>query len=360
MSIDDERDSARRLLETTLRVGFVLGLVVWCFLLAGPFFQPFFWGIILAISAQPVYARLSRAAGGRRALAASLLVVAALLILIVPAALFTTSLIESATQLAEAIDAGTVEVPPPPDGVADWPLVGEPVHRFWSAASQNLDTALDPLHPQLKAVGRWALETGASAGIGLLLFSLSIVIAGVLLTSGASAAEPVRKVAGRLVPGRGGELVDLTGQTIQSVTRGILGTAVIQAVLAGIGLVAADVPAFGLWVLLVLLLAVVQIPTMLVLAPIIVWVFASSSPLVAIPFAIWSTAVGMSDNVLKPLLLGRGASVPMLVIFVGAIGGFIRAGIIGLFVGAVVMAVGYTLFKWWLNDGRQDAAIEPV
>ena len=133
-------------------------------------------------------------------------------------------------------------------------------------------------------------------------------------------------------------------------TRGILGVALIQAVLAGIGLLVAGVPASGLWVLLILFLALVQIPTLLILGPIIVYVFATSSTVVAVLFAIWSTAVGLSDNVLKPLLLGRGTDVPMLVIFMGAIGGFVHAGIVGLFVGAVVLAVGYTLFKAWLED----------
>jgi predicted PurR-regulated permease PerM len=228
--------------------------------------------------------------------------------------------------------------------------VGDRVHAFWAAASRDLDTALDSLHPQLKVVGRWALKTGASTGIGLLVFALSIVLAGVLLASGEPAADAARRVAERLAPGRGAELVALAGDTVQSVTVGILGTALIQASLAAIGMLVAGVPAFGLWTLLVLLLAVVQLPTLIVLLPIIFWVFSSSSTGLAVLFAIWSVAVGVSDNVLKPLLLGRGSDLPMLVIFIGAIGGFVRAGIIGLFVGAVVMAVGYSLFKWWLED----------
>ena len=148
----------------------------------------------------------------------------------------------------------------------------------------------------------------------------------------------------------------LADGTVQSVTRGILGTALIQAFLAGIGMLVAGVPAFGLWTLLVLLLAVVQLPTLIVLVPIIFWVFGSSSTGLAVLFAIWSLAVGLSDNILKPLLLGRGSDVPMFVIFIGAIGGFMRAGIIGLFVGAVVLAVGHELFKWWLENAPESAS----
>ena len=350
MPSTEDRAFFKRALETSIRIALVALLVLWCFQIARPFVQPIVWGIILAIATHPIYERLCRVTRGRGRLAASILVVVALLVLVVPSVLLTTSVVESVSELAGKIDAGELHVPPPPASVADWPIVGDQVHAFWTAASRNLDAALDPLHPQLTAVGRWALEAGASGGIGLLVFALSIVLAGVLLAYGEPGAEAARRVAERLVPERGAEFVELGRATVQSVTRGILGTAVIQSFLAGIGLLAVGVPAFGLWALLVLLLAVVQLPTLLVLGPIIVWVFATSSTGAAVLFAIWSTAVGLSDNVLKPLLLGRGSDVPMPVIFIGAIGGFILNGIIGLFVGAVVLAVSYVLFKAWLED----------
>jgi predicted PurR-regulated permease PerM len=142
----------------------------------------------------------------------------------------------------------------------------------------------------------------------------------------------------------------LAGATVQSVTRGILGVAVIQSLLAGVGMLVVGVPAAGLWALLVLLLAVIQLPPLLVLAPVIVYVFSTSSTVAAVVFAVWSVFVGMSDTFLKPVLMGRGVDVPMLVIFMGAIGGFMLDGIIGLFVGAVVLALGYTLFTAWLQE----------
>ena len=166
----EDRAFFRRVLESSIRIGLVLFLVLWCYQIARPFIPPIVWGIILAVASQPIYGALCRAMGGRRSVAAVILVVGALLVLIVPSALLTTNLVESATQLAEKVEAGTLEVPPPPAGVADWPIVGDRVHDFWAAASRNLDTALDPLHPQLKAVGSWVLETSASAGLGLVLF----------------------------------------------------------------------------------------------------------------------------------------------------------------------------------------------
>jgi len=315
-----------------------------------PFIPPIVWGIILAIAIHPLYRRLSRLTGGRERLSAAILVLATLLLLIVPSVMITTSLVESATELAGKLEEGDLKISPPPASVADWPVIGDRLHGFWATASVNLEAALGQVTPQLKAIGHWILSTGATAGFGIVMFALSIVIAGALLSYGDRATDTARRIARRLVQERGDELVDLTGNTVQSVTRGILGVALIQGFLAGIGLLAAGVPAAGLWALLILLMATVQIPALLLLGPIIVYVFATSSTVVAVLFAIWSTAVGLSDNVLKPLLLGRGVDVPMLVIFLGAIGGFILEGIIGLFVGAVVLAVGYTLFRAWVED----------
>jgi predicted PurR-regulated permease PerM len=350
MPSTEDRAFLRRAVETSVRIGLIALLALWCFQVVRPFIPPIVWGIILAIAIHPAYRRLGRVTGGRDRLSAAILVVAILLLLIVPSVMITTSLVESATELAGKLEEGAIKVPPPPAAVADWPIVGERLHALWSTASRNLEAALGQASPQLKAIGHWILSSAAAAGFGIVMFALSIVIAGVLLSYGDRATDRARRIARRLVQERGDELVKLTGDTVESVTRGILGVALIQAVLAGIGLLVAGVPAAGLWALLVLLMAVVQIPTVLLLGPIIVYVFATSSTMIAVLFAIWSIAVGLSDNVLKPMLLGRGVDVPMLVIFMGAIGGFILKGIIGLFVGAVVLAVGYTLFQAWVED----------
>ena len=207
--------------------------------------------------------------------------------------------------------------------------------------------------PQLKKFGIPLLSAAAGAGVGILKFVVSIIIAGVLLANDAGGGQVARAIATRLTAERGAMAVELAGATVRSVTLGILGVALIQTLLAGLGFLVVGVPGAGLWALLVLILAVVQLPTIIVLGPIIVWVFANSSTTVAIAFAIWSILVGISDAFLKTLLMGRGVDVPMLVIFIGAIGGFIISGIIGLFVGAIVLALGYKLFLLWLNDDTQ-------
>ena len=207
--------------------------------------------------------------------------------------------------------------------------------------------------PQLKKVGIRLLSTAANVGVGVLKFLVSIVIAGVLLANAAGGTQAARAFATRLTGERGTMAVELAEATVRSVAVGILGVALIQSILAGIGCLVVGVPGAGLWALLVLILAVVQLPTILVLGPIIVYVFSTSSTVAAVVFAIWSILVGISDAFLKPLLMGRGVDVPMLVIFIGAIGGFMSSGIIGLFVGAIVLALGYKLFLAWLNEDTQ-------
>ena len=350
MSSAEDTAFLKRAVETSLRIGLIALLVVWCFQIVRPFIHPIVWGIIVAIALHPLYLRLGRLTGGRNRLSAMILVVGLLLLLLVPSVMITTSLVESATELAGNLSEGEIDVPPPPAQVANWPIVGGRVHALWSTASQNLGAALGQAKPQLKAIGHWMLSGGATAGFGIVMFALSIVIAGVLLSYGERATETARRIARRVAQERGDALIELTGNTVQSVTRGILGVALIQAVLAGIALLVANVPAAGLWALLVLILAVIQVPTLLVLGPIIFYVSATNSMVVTVGFGLWMLAVGLSDNVLKPILLGRGVDVPMLVIFLGAIGGFILEGIIGLFVGAVLLAVGYKLLQLWLED----------
>jgi len=177
---------------------------------------------------------------------------------------------------------------------------------------------------------------------------VAIVIAGVLLANSETGIQVARAIAVRLAGERGMEFVALSGATVRNVSRGILGVAVIQAILAGIGCLVMGVPAAGLWALLVLILAVIQLPTILVLGPIIIYVFYTANTVPAVLFAVWSLLVGLCDSFLKPLLMGRGASVPMLVVFIGALGGFMFSGIIGLFLGAVVLSLGFKLFQAWL------------
>jgi len=338
----------RTVIDVGVRAGLVLALAAFCYRVVAPFVPMVLWGGIIAVSLAPLYAPLKASLGGRNGLAATAFILAGLAVLVVPTVVLSATLVESATWLAEGLRSGTVDIPEPPDSVAGWPLVGERLHAFWSLAASNLESAVEELAPHMRPVAAWLLAQLATGGLALLQLALAIVIAGVLLAN----AEGGERTAGALMQRVAGERAALmlrqSVATIRSVAQGVLGIAVIQGLLAGVGLLAASVPGAGLWALLVMLVAIMQLPVLLILAPIIVYVFAVKSTTVAVLFTIWSVAVGMSDGVLKPMLLGRGTGVPMLVILLGAIGGLVASGIIGLFLGAVLLAMGYELFRAWL------------
>ena len=342
-----------RALEATIQIGLVVLLLYWCFQIGRPFLQIIVWGIIIAIAIHPVYDRLKSVLGGRGRLAAALITLLALIVLFVPAFMLSESLINTAQEYSAQLDAGTLSVPPPSENVKSWPVIGEPSYKFWNLAANNLGAALSKMTPQLKKFGIPLLSAAAGAGAGILKFVVSIIIAGVLLANDAGGGQAARAIATRLAGERGTAAVELAAATVRSVTLGILGVALIQTFLASLGFLLIGVPGAGLWSLLVLILAIVQLPTILILGPIIVYVFSTSTTVTAVVFAIWSILVGISDAFLKPLLMGRGVDVPMLIIFIGAIGGFMTSGIIGLFVGAVILALGYKLFLAWLDKDTQ-------
>jgi len=353
---DEDKVFHSRTMDAAIRISLLALLVLWCFQIVRPFIMPVLWGAIMAVAIYPLFVKAYTAFGGRQKLTATLITLLALAILIVPTVMLSSSMIESSKTLAADIEAGTLTVPPPSDKVKDWPLVGEKLHAAWSLASTNLEGALEKFKPQVEATGKWLLSAAAGVGGGVLMFVISIIIAGAFLVYGRSGSRAMESIAGRVMGKKGGkEFVDLAGATIRSVAQGVLGVALIQSILAGIGLLVMGVPYAGIWAVLVLLLAIIQLPPLLILGPIIVYEFSVAETVPAVIFMIWSLIVSVSDSFLKPLFLGRGMDIPMLVILLGAIGGMILSGIIGLFVGAVVLAVGYTLFMAWLDQEQQDS-----
>ena len=344
-----EPDYVHRALEVSIHIGLVILLVAACLLILRPFLPLVVWGIIIAISIYPGYGKLRRALGGRGGLAAAVCTVAMLTVLIVPAILLTGTIIEGVQTLATHIKEGTLTIPPPPPKVETWFLIGPPLQTLWSSAATNLKAVLEKLGPQIKAVIPVLLATSAGVGLAVLQFVLSILVTGVLLARAKGGAAAAQSLAKRLFGARGSEFEELAGSTIRSVTTGILGVALIQTLLAAVGFLVVGLPAAGLWAVIFLFAAVLQVGAV-VLIPAAIYVLATASTAKAVMFLIWCAFVGLLDNVLKPLLLGRGVDVPIAVIFLGAIGGFLAMGIIGLFVGAIVLSVGYKLFLAWLED----------
>jgi predicted PurR-regulated permease PerM len=326
-------------------------LVYWCLLIFLPFLVPVLWAIIIAVATYPLYLQLESLLGNRRKLALTLFALIALAILIVPSAMLARSLVDTVQLVSQGLEAGTLKVPPPAESVAGWPFVGEDLFRLWSQASSNLVATVQQYAPHLKEAGKWLLGLAAGAGAGLLQFVIAILIAVVFIANAQGTYDFARALAIRLAGEQAGEFAALAGATMRSVAQGVLGVAVIQSLLAGIGFLVIGVPGAGVWSLLVLLLAIVQLPPLLIIGPVIVYVFSVADTLPAVLFMIWGIFVSASDAFLKPMLLGRGVDVPMLIILIGAIGGMILSGIIGLFTGAVVLALGYKLFIAWLEEG---------
>jgi predicted PurR-regulated permease PerM len=355
----EDRLFQRRAIESAIRIGLIVLLVLWCFNIVKPFVMLILWGAIIAVAVYPLFLKFQSLLGGRQKLASTLMTLIALAMLLTPTIMLSDSAIKNSQALAAKIQEGSLTIPPPSDKVREWPLVGKKTHEVWSLASTNLEGLVRKYREQLDALGKLALSAAAGAGATVLQFMVSIIIAGIFLVYAGSSTQAVEKLSVRLI-GRqeGAKFAEMAGATIRSVAQGVLGVALIQAVLAGIGLIVMGVPYAGLIALLVLLWAIIQLPTLIVLLPIIIYVFSTSATVPAVIFMVYMLLVGLSDNILKPLLLGRGLDIPMPVVLLGAIGGMIMSGLIGLFVGAVVLSVGYTLYTAWLDAGTRVVAEE--
>ena len=341
-----------RALEVSIHVGLLILLAAACLFILRPFVPLIAWGIIIAIAAYPGYSRVRKLLGGRGGLAAVLCTVFLFAVLIVPVVLLAGSLVDGVQNLAARVREGTPLIPPPPPRIAAWPVIGAPLNNAWQLASKNLSAALQTFTPQVKGVISGLVLASAGIGLTILQWILSIIVAGVLLANAATGAKVARSLAIRLFGEKGVEFEELAGATIRSVTTGIIGVALIQSFFAVLGFVVARMPGAGLWSAIFVFAAVLQLGG-LVLIPAAIYMFAIASTTKAVMFLIWCVIVGLMDNVLKPLLLGRGVAVPMAVVFLGAIGGFIAIGTIGLFVGAIVLSVGYKLFEAWLEGNTR-------
>lgn len=338
--------------DITIRLFILLLIVGWCLMIMLPFVSIILWSLILALAMYPLHKTLSAKMGGKPKWASFIIIFAILAIIIVPTGLLIGSLVEEVKALKVSYDAGTLTIPPPTEKVKDWPIIGEKLYDLWYNMSTNLEQMLMKYRDQLLGVGKKIGMGILSAAGGMVQIVAALIIAGILLFIGGT-GEAIRKFFRKLAGDKGDEFAEITLKTVASVVKGIMGVALILALLNGVIFMLAGVPYAGIWTLLAFVLAILQIPLIFVTLPIIIYLFAVNDLTMAI---IWSALIfvaGLSDNVLKPLLLGKGAPVPMLVIFIGVIGGFIFSGFIGLFTGAIVMSIGYKLFIGWLDSGNE-------
>lgn len=342
-----------------IRVGLILFLVAASVRVFSPFMNLMMWALILAVTLYPIHQSLARKLGDRPGRSATLLVVLALLVLGVPVAVIGSSLAEQVTGLVESYRAGTLAFKPPPASVAEWPLVGSKVFDAWSAAASNLHAFVQANETTIESFAARALVMARSTAGDMLVFIGALIVAGIMMAYGQRGSEALYAILSRLAGKEHGPRVHtLATMTTRSVAAGVLGVALIQGILAGIGFTLAGVPAAGILAFVVLLMAVMQLPVILLLLPVILWIWngGDSGTLMSIVWTVYFVLTGLADNILKPLLLGRGVDAPMPVILIGALGGMISGGFIGLFVGAVVLAVGYRILMEWV---AMEADYEP-
>jgi len=352
--------SGDEIIQLAVRLGLLAFLVYWSFVLVRPFIPILVWSMVLTVALYPPYDWLSMHLGDRPKLAAATITVVILAIIIGPVTWLGFGLVDGLQGLAGQLGAGTLAIPSPPEGVKDWPVVGGQIYTLWDHASTNLRAALRELAPHLKPLAGPVLAFAGSAGFGTLKFVAAVAISGFLFHYGPRLVAEIRRIQARLITQRNQDFVALAGLTIRTVAQGVIGVAVLQSLLAGIGLKLAGVPHAGVLAFAVLILAILQMGSAVVLIPVIIWIWATKDFAVALPLTIYLLVVGLADNVLKPMLMGRGLNTPMLVIFIGVLGGMLAHGILGLFVGPIILAVTWELMMAWIHEERAEVASPDV
>jgi predicted PurR-regulated permease PerM len=344
--------SGDEIIQLAIRLALLAFLLYWSFVLVRPFIPILAWSMVLTVALYPPYNWLSVQLGDRRKLAAAIITVINLAIIIGPVTWLGFGLIEGLQSFAGQLGAGNLAIPSPPDGVKDWPIIGARVYGLWDQAATNLGVVLRQLAPHLKPLAGPVLAFAGTAGAGTLKFVLAVALSGFLFVYGPDLVAATRRMQARLTAQRSEDFVALAGLTIRTVSQGVIGVAVLQSLLAGIGLKLAGVPHAGVLAFAVLILAILQIGSAIVLIPVIIWIWATKDFTLALPLTIYLAIVGLADNVLMPMLMGRGLNTPMLVIFVGVLGGMLAHGILGLFIGPIILAVAWELMTAWIQEDQ--------
>lgn len=337
-------------IDIAIRIGLLalIGYLSWKVI--GPFLTVALWSAILAVALYPLFDWLVRQLGNRR-LAATLITLLCLTIVVAPLTWLGFVLIGDVGYLVRTLDAGLLSIPLPAESVKSWPLIGERVHQLWSLAASNMKALLTELAPTLKPVGGKLLEITQGVVLGLLEFVAAIVIAGFLYTPGPRLVESIRIFLRRIIVShRDEEIVQLAGSTIRNVSHGVVGVALVQSFLAGVGFLVAGIPAAGLLTFLVLLLGIVQVGPTLLIIPIVIWSWMTMEAKSALLFTAYMVPVNLVDNVLRPIVMARGLTTPMPVILIGVMGGLIAYGLAGIFVGPIILAVAWALIVAWVHE----------
>lgn len=356
-----KKSDAKNPIDVYIKIVLLSLLLTWSFLIIRPFVTLMVWSIIVAVALYPFYQKLLKLTKGKKkGLVTSVFILILVALIILPTISMTGSIIDSGQEVYKSFDEGSLKVPPPAATVKEWPLVGEKIYGIWSTASHDLENFIVKYKDEISSSLGWFFSSfaGLMGSVALGLFAL--IIAGVFMSSADAGYQSGINFANRLVAGKGKEFMDMCVSTIRSVVKGILLVAIIQAALAYLGFIVIGLPAASLFALLVLIFAIIQLPPLIAMIPAIAIVFSYADSTPAIIFTVYAIIVSMSDSFLKPVLLGKGLETPMLVILIGALGGMMLQGILGLFIGPVVLALGYQLYNSWVSEGMEKEKVEKI
>jgi predicted PurR-regulated permease PerM len=353
------RDVARIVL-VVLFIGLMIVSSLW---ILQPFLGALIWATMIVVATWPLMLKVQAALGGRRWAAVTVMTLAMLFLLVAPLTIAILTVIDRRDEIVNlASSLSTTDVPPPPAWVEGVPFVGPRLAEEWRRlAAIGTEELATQAAPYIRQALTWFAGQAGSLGLMVLHFLLTLIIAAILYSNGEAAALGVRRFGRRLADERGENAVVLSGQAIRAVALGVIVTAVVQSAAAGLGLAVAGIPYAAVLTTIIFVLCIAQIGPILVLVPAVAWVYWSGETLWGTLLLVWSIAVGLLDNVLRPILIRRGADLPLLLIFAGVIGGLISFGVIGLFVGPTVLAVTYRLLEAWISDiDHKDAEVERV
>jgi predicted PurR-regulated permease PerM len=344
--------------RTTLAVLFIGALIIASLWILRLFVAPVIWATMIVVATWPLMLKVERALWRRRSLAVAVMTLAMLLVFVLPFWTAIGAIVDYSDQLGEwARNLKDFKVPPPPAIVEMIPVFGGKIAATWRdfAAMQPEDLAAK-LGPYVGIVVKWVAGEAGTIGALLMQFLLTVVIAAVMYSGGETAARGVRRFAHRLAGQRGDDVAVLAAQAIRGVALGVVVTALVQSTLGGLGLLVAGVPFAGLLTAVMLMFCLAQLGPTLVLVPAVAWLYWTGDNVWGTVLLVWTLFVGTLDNFLRPYLIKMGADLPLLLIFAGVIGGLVSLGLLGIFVGPVLLAVSYTLLKAWVDDAPEHAA----
>ncbi|WP_281323381.1 AI-2E family transporter [Flavobacterium aestivum] len=339
-----------KIADTIIRLGVLFLLIGWCYDILKPFVLIIVWAIVIAVAMSPIYESIVKIFRGKKIFAIIFMALLLISILVIPSILVTQSLYEEINNFTTSYQSNGHLIPPPGESTKNWPTITKPILEIWQTASVDVSKVIIKYSDQLKVVGEWLLLALAGIGKGILQFIISIIIAMGLLLYSESLTSVSKNIFIKLIGKNGEHYAFITVATIRNVVKGFLGVALIQSLMVGVGFFLAGVPFAGIFTIICLILATIQVGIGPIAIPVVIYMFSVTDTTTATILAIWIGITLVSDNILKPIFLGRGnPPAPMLVIFLGAIGGFIYNGFIGLFLGAVILTLGYKFFLSWIE-----------